>query len=272
MFAKVNITILKTVVLPFDAQTPDSGSATVSGQGRETESGRRKGSRANRLDRSSELPSGAPKPVALKIATVPRDMTDTSSGTAENQLTDGALVALVLEGDTESFAPIVDRYQTALLRLAKSRLGDQAFAEDAVQETFVNAFKSLRTYDSRYSFRTWLWSILLNQCRRLYKQHQTRLSAERLLLDRAASQPQWTHTDVAAGLTRAENWRLLETLLNGIPDEQADALRLRFFGDLKFQEIADAMGCSLSSAKIRVRRGLATMSEFITTKNKDSEE
>ena len=128
-------------------------------------------------------------------------------------LSDGTLVGLVLDGDTEIFASIVRRYQPALLRVAVSRLGNVELAEDAVQESFVNAFKSLATYDSRYSFRTWLWTILLNQCRRQYKQHRQRLDAEQSVRDQADSQPQWTETDIARHLTHREDRQLLDCLL-----------------------------------------------------------
>jgi RNA polymerase sigma-70 factor (ECF subfamily) len=49
--------------------------------------------------------------------------------------------------------------------------------------------------------------------------------------------------------------------LDQLPENQADALRLRFFGGLKFQEIAAAQGVSLTSAKTRVRQGLLTLSQ-----------
>jgi RNA polymerase sigma-70 factor (ECF subfamily) len=66
-------------------------------------------------------------------------------------------------------------------------------------------------------------------------------------------------------LLQKERGELLEQLLAELPQPQADALRLRFYGGLKFQEIADAMGCSLSSAKNRVRWGLEKMSARITS-------
>lgn len=62
-----------------------------------------------------------------------------------------------------------------------------------------------------------------------------------------------------------ERGELLEQLLTELSEPQADALRLRFYGGLKFQEIADAMGCSLSSVKNRVRWGLEKMSLRITS-------
>lgn len=176
----------------------------------------------------------------------------------------------MLAGETERFAVIVERYQCALLRVAESRLARREWAEDVVQEAFFCAYKSLRSYDSRYSFRTWLWTILLNQCRR-HMRRQANSPLRHAGADSSADSLAQLGSDLqddgaapdAALLTR-ERRQLLERLLSALPQPQADALRLRFFGGLKFQEIADAMHCSLSSAKNRVRRGLATMSELIS--------
>ncbi len=183
---------------------------------------------------------------------------------------DGTLIAAVLAGETSAFAPLVTRYQGPLLRVANSRLGRLDWAEDAVQETFLCAFKSLHSYDSRYSFRTWLWTILLNQCHRQWQRHsrgqrfqpgtspvsgdeQARQIASELASDASPVQQ-------FAIKERAER---IDALLNELPVDQADALRLRFFGGLKFHEIAEAMQCSLSTAKNRVRWGLTKMAQLL---------
>lgn len=175
---------------------------------------------------------------------------------------DGPIIAEVLSGRTEQFAIIVRRYQHALIRVAKSRLGRADWAEDVVQETFLCAFKSLASYDSRFSFRTWLWTILLNQCRRAYQKGQRRTketpwSSDHDEIDRRRQCILPPDTLLLAK-ERAEN---LQRMLADLPEVQADALRLRFFGGLKFQEIADTMGCGLSTAKHRVRGGLMKLSE-----------
>jgi RNA polymerase sigma-70 factor (ECF subfamily) len=184
----------------------------------------------------------------------------------DSSCSDGEVILAVLDGQGERFAEIVRRYRAALLRAAESRLKQADLAEDAVQETFLCAFKSLHTYDSRYSFRTWLWTILLNQCRRRYKRESRQLE-----IVAAAEEARSFSAAVVSGeagpdehaIAREQSARLAE-LLDALPEVQADALRLRFFGGLKFHEIADAMGCSLSSAKARVRLGLTRMSELTT--------
>jgi DNA-directed RNA polymerase specialized sigma24 family protein len=65
------------------------------------------------------------------------------------------------------------------------------------------------------------------------------------------------------GLLARESAGRVQELLARLPDNQADAVRLRFFGGLKFQEIAEAQGCSLTSAKTRVRLGLLQLSQWL---------
>lgn len=172
------------------------------------------------------------------------------------------LIAAVLAGEGEAFAHLVRRYQGPLLRAAFSRLGRQELAEEAVQEAFLCAHRWLGTYDSRFSFRTWLWTILLNQCSRLAKRESRQPAAASTEAIHVCPQP----TPLEALLSR-EDGRELHELLARLPVVQADALRLRFFGGLTFPEIAAAMQCSEAGAKSRVKVGLVTLSKWLSERN-----
>jgi RNA polymerase sigma-70 factor (ECF subfamily) len=192
-------------------------------------------------------------------------MSESSTG-----LPDQAVMRRVQAGETALFAEIVRRYQSPLLRVARSRLGRADWAEDAVQETFLAAYKSRHTYREAYSFRTWLWTILLNQCRRSWS-GQSRLPRVSCWTDETAdgqsnhcgSQMASEEMQPLERLLALEQADLLETSLAALPTVQADALRLRFFGGLKFEEIAETMNCSLGTAKNRVRWGLMRMADRV---------
>jgi RNA polymerase sigma-70 factor (ECF subfamily) len=182
---------------------------------------------------------------------------------------DAELMRRANRGDRTAFAEIVSRYQGALRRVAESRLGKVEAAEDVVQETLFAAYKSRHSYDERFGFRTWLWTILLNQCRR-YAGRQARHARAISIDDRApgaalqqACEPATREDAALSGLLAHERREVLERLLLRLSTVQADALRLRFFGGLKFQEIADTMQCSLLTAKNRVRWGLLRLSELV---------
>src|SRR5919206_4575822 len=80
-------------------------------------------------------------------------------------MTDAAVVRRVLEGDTDAFAVLVDRYYDRYARFAVHMVGDGEEAEDAMQEAWVRAFRSLARYEDRERFGAWFFKILVNCCR-----------------------------------------------------------------------------------------------------------
>lgn len=178
---------------------------------------------------------------------------------------DGVLIAAALEGEGEAFALLVARYRSPLLKAAVSRLGRRELAEEAVQEALLCAHRWLATYDSRFSFRTWLWTILLNQCARKGKREGFRVPSSAFggaeTEDRGQGTDNKTPLDVLLAKETAER---VQELLSRLPAVQADALRLRFFGGLTFPEIAAAMGISEPGAKHRVKMGLVKMAEWLS--------
>jgi RNA polymerase sigma-70 factor (ECF subfamily) len=142
-----------------------------------------------------------------------------------------------------------------------------------VQETFLAVFAARDTFNPAFSFRTWLWTILLNLCRRQLKRNSNRRN------ERSHSLPDGTPAFdpqlliYETGLSRAllaERRESLLARLSELPDAEADALRLRFFGGLKFEEIAETMGSSVSGAKRRVKNGLLRLAA--TLRDEEGEE
>jgi RNA polymerase sigma-70 factor (ECF subfamily) len=191
-------------------------------------------------------------------------------------LLDADIMQQVQGGRTELFDQLVDRYRDRLLRFAAGKLGDRTRAEDVVQETFLAVFAARHTYDPRFAFSTWIWTILLNLCRREWRGRR-REGARFCSSARAdRGEPAYGAGAVTAetGLTallQSEQQELLQALLDELPEAEADALRLRFFGGLKFEEIAEAMQSSLSGAKVRVRKGLQRLAERIREQTDRSE-
>lgn len=177
-------------------------------------------------------------------------------------LDDLQIMRLVQAGRVELFDVLVQRYRGPLLNVAWSKLGDAAWAEDAVQETFLAAFASRATYNPKFAFRTWVWTILLNLCRRQWQRRESRPREESLSgpsAERTGYREPATHDTALSIVLRTERREQIHRMLARLPEPQADALRLRFFGGLQFAEIALAMDSSLGAAKQRVKNGLAAL-------------
>ncbi len=169
---------------------------------------------------------------------------------------DAQIVKSVLGGDTEAFGVLVDRYQERCLRLAIHIVGSREDAEDAVQESFLRAFRYLGGYREREKFAAWLYRILVNQCRTLL--------ARRRRLELPMAEWEWDVTAVADGATergalRAELARALALL----PPDQREAVVLRFAEDLTYDEMATITGSGISALKMRVQRACARLRRLL---------
>ena len=177
--------------------------------------------------------------------------------------TDGEIIERMRAGEIGAFSRLVERYQGPLLALACNRLGHRDLAEDAVQEAFLCAFRWLDSYDSQYAFRTWLWTILLNQCRRTAeKEHRAEVLRTGFAETHSGLQSDETNSP-SERIELQESGKQLRQALKKLPEAHADAVRLRFFGGLKFEAIAQATGCSLRTAKYRVKEGLLKLGAML---------
>lgn len=183
------------------------------------------------------------------------------------ELDDVQIMCRVQAGEVELFDELVRRYRGPLVNVAWSKLGDAAWAEDVVQETFLAAFAARATYNPRFAFRTWVWTILLNLCRRQWQRRQVRPEQQSLGTSSSAELSGYcepvTHETALGNVLSVERRAAVHRLLTQLPEVQADALRLRFFGGLQFSEIALAMDSSVSAAKQRVKNGLVALADFV---------
>src|SRR5207248_10955842 len=77
---------------------------------------------------------------------------------------DAEIVGNVLAGDREQFRLLVERYHRPVLASARRILGHPELAQDAAQETFIEAFRALGNLKDRRKFRAWLYGILRHRC------------------------------------------------------------------------------------------------------------
>jgi RNA polymerase sigma-70 factor (ECF subfamily) len=166
---------------------------------------------------------------------------------------DRAAVRRVRDGDAQAVAELYDRHAQAASTLARQLLRTDAAADDVVQEAFVSLWRHAGRYDpERGSVRTWLLGIVryraLDVHRRDASQQRT---LARELADAAvrAERPEVL-------LQRQDRARDMRRAVAALPQPQAEAIALAFYGGMTQVEIADALSVPLGTIKSRVRLGL----------------
>jgi len=175
--------------------------------------------------------------------------------------TDEELVARSIGGDADSFNVLVRRWERPIYALAYRTIGREEDARDVCQETFLRAFRALPAFRGQAKFSSWLYRIALNLCRDWMRRERrapiVQVPEDTDLIELAsAAEPSESIEDLVA---RKDMSRLVERAMAQLPEEQRTAIVLKEYHGLTFQEIADMIGCPLSTVKTRVYQGLAVL-------------
>ena len=165
------------------------------------------------------------------------------------------LIARARQGDLAAFNVLVERYQTGAYNLCLRLLGAPAPAEDAAQEAFISAYRSLDRFRGG-SFRAWLFRIAANAC---YDELRRRKARPATSLDRAGEdqrpiEPPDTAPSMEERAANTELHRALEAALAQLPREQRLAVVLCDVQGFDYAEIAETTRVSLGTVKSRISR------------------
>ena len=175
--------------------------------------------------------------------------------------TDEELVAKSIRGDADSFNELVLRWERPIYALAYRTIGREEDARDVCQETFLRAFRALPGFRGQAKFSSWLYRIALNLCRDWVRRERRAPVVQPpedvdLMELAAAREPAESIEDRIA---RNDLSRAVERAMAVLPDEQRAAIVLKEYHGLTFQEIADLVGCPLSTVKTRLYQGLTVL-------------
>ncbi len=171
----------------------------------------------------------------------------------EMLLADQERVTSVLNGDQDAFTDLVLDYQRAVYNLTFRMLGDSVEAEDAAQEAFLRAYRKLDHYDMQRPFKTWVLSIASHYCIDLIRKRRLSwLSLDDLLPGQMmAALETRSIEELAMDSERERTMQEFLTLLK--PDERAIII-LRYWNDLSYGEIAEALATNIGVVKSRLFR------------------
>ncbi len=162
-------------------------------------------------------------------------------------LTDKELVESAQQGEVDSFRILYERYWTMAVSLAKSRVFDRHLAEDVAQESFVAACRQLATLKDGSCFPSWLSTIV-------------RRIANKMPLRKTANPADFPEP-IASVLGDSEERDLLADAIAQLPESQREAVYLRYFGDLTYEEIAAAINSTTASVHGLLQRARVNLSK-----------
>ena len=180
-------------------------------------------------------------------------------------LPDEELARRFREGDAAAFEALLDRYSRSIYNFALRLLGDPADAEDAAQQTFIQAFESFPPSRPDASLRPWLYQVARNKCIDLLRKRRTiPLSS----LERTDSEtPQIDPVDVAPLPSdlyeREELQQVLQEAIGSLPLRSREVVVMRYVGELTFAEIGRSLGMPENTAKTLFQRAKSALRVYL---------
>ncbi|MFY0255460.1 sigma-70 family RNA polymerase sigma factor [Chitinophaga sp. 30R24] len=165
--------------------------------------------------------------------------------------TDNELIHKVLAGDTRQYEQLMRRYNASLFRIGMAMLNNDADVEDAMQTTYINAYKHLGSFRQESAFGTWLKRIMINECS-LQLKHRSKVRAGDIAL---TDEPDTElKASPEAKVIDKELGAVLEQALLQVPEKYRVVFVMREMEQLSNAETAAVLNISPVNVKVRLLR------------------
>ncbi|WP_339239107.1 sigma-70 family RNA polymerase sigma factor [Paenibacillus sp. FSL R5-0517] len=151
------------------------------------------------------------------------------------------LVNQAIQGDREAFIRLIRDIENALYNTAKSMLRKEEDVADAIQETILNAYKSVPTLREPRYFKTWLFRILINECNTILSRRSLSTAYAEVPSEKREHSSPYDEVDMREAVDRLEESKRIVVVLH-------------YFEDLSLRQVADALNISESAVKMRLTR------------------
>ena len=179
------------------------------------------------------------------------------------------LVRKLRDGNRDSFEHLVRTHGGRMLAVARRITRDEEDATDAVQDAFLNAFRSIDTFEERSSLGTWLHRIVVNSALMKIRTQQRRpeISIEELLPDYDSDglrlEPETELVSIETLLEQGETREFVRSAINKLPDNYRNLLLLRDIEEYNTRETAELLEITPGAVKTGLHRARAALKSLL---------
>jgi RNA polymerase sigma-70 factor (ECF subfamily) len=184
-------------------------------------------------------------------------------------LSDAELVSQYIKGNEEAFAQLLKRHKSKVYTTIYLIVKDQYIAEDLLQETFIKAINKLRSgdYNEEGKFLPWIMRIAHNLAIdyfRRAKRYPTVIMEDGTPIFNSLN---FSEDSMESIRIKDETHTILKEMIKTLPEPQKEVLLMRHYGEMSFQEIAEATGVSINTALGRMRYALINLRKKLEKTN-----
>ncbi|WP_445954942.1 RNA polymerase sigma factor [Yeosuana sp.] len=161
-------------------------------------------------------------------------------------------INLIIEGNTNAFSVLVDRYKDLVFSLALKMVKNREEAEEVSQDTFIKVFKSLRQFKGDSKFSTWIYKVTYNTC--LDRLKMNKKFYNDVPIDEFTEHQVKTIDNALEAMELEERKQAIQDCMKLLPAEDAFLLTLFYFEEQSLEEIAKVVGLTANNVKVKLFR------------------
>jgi len=183
--------------------------------------------------------------------------------------TDAELVSQYIKGNEAAFAQLLKRHKSRVYTTIYLIVKDQYVAEDLMQDTFIKAVNKLKSgnYNEEGKFLPWIIRIAHNLAIDYFRKEKRYPTIVMEDGSNVFNSLEFSEDSMESMKIKNETYTLLRELIKTLPEAQKEVLLMRHYGEMSFQEIADATGVSINTALGRMRYALINLRKKLEKKN-----
>jgi len=173
---------------------------------------------------------------------------------------DQLLMLKVRQGDREAFARLYEKFKRPIMAYVSSAIANKTQVEELTQDVFLKIYRSRESYEPRAKFSTWLWTIARNAVLDHFRKKGELLAQDLSPHDEEGSDPvavdqlESPLSDSETELIARTQTAQIEDCMRRLSGPQREALQLRIFSDLSYEEVAGSLDVSITSVKTLIHR------------------
>ena len=179
-------------------------------------------------------------------------------------ITDRHYINLVINGDTNSFAILVERYKDLVFTLALRLLKNREEAEEVSQDTFIKAYKSLSKFKGDSKFSTWIYKIAYYTSLDRIKKNKKHLND--VGIDEFTEHQIKTIDNALESLEQKEHNKTIQDCLNLLPNDDGFLLTLYYFEELSLEEISKIVDITANNVKVKIFRSRKKLAAILKSR------
>lgn len=167
----------------------------------------------------------------------------------------------VKSGEREAFTWLVDHYNDMVYTICLRMLSEEADAQDAAQEVFIKAYRSIGGFRETSKFSTWLYRIAYNHCISVIRKKVKIIDLTDELPEYEANEGDLSGIDL---LSREERHSYLQVAMEALPETDAVVVTLFYYDELSLEEIAEITNLTSSNIRIKLHRSRKKMYKVLS--------